>query len=82
MFHPLQKSLQNESLDEIISKSTDLSQKLNFAYRMGNQTLANQIRMVLAGYQAEYRRRMEEIAEKAKNDKMLKDKVNIKNGRS
>jgi hypothetical protein len=46
--------------------------------RFGNQSLANQIRLALAGYQEEYQRRMAEMAEKARNDKMLKDKVNVK----
>ena len=78
MIHPLMGSLKDLSLEEIISKSSDLSSKLNFAYRSGNQPLANQVRMVLAGYQEEYQKRMAEAAEKAANDKLLKDKVNIK----
>lgn len=76
--HPLMGSLSDLTLEELITKSSDLSQKLNFAHRMGNQALANQVRMVLAGYQAEYQKRMAEAAEKAKEDKRLKDKVNIK----
>jgi hypothetical protein len=78
MFHPLLGSLAEKSLDEIIKESTDLSTKLNQAYRFGNANLAKQIRMVLNSYQAEYQKRMNEIAEKAANDKMLKDKVKIK----
>jgi len=78
MIHPLMSSLKDLSLEEIISKSSDLSSKLNFAYRTGNQPLANQVRMVLAGYQEEYQKRMAEAAEKAANDKLLKDKVSIK----
>ena len=76
--HPLMGSLKDLTLEELITKSSDLSQKLNFALRMGNQALANQVRMVLAGYQEEYQKRMMEAAEKAKEDKRLKDKVNIK----
>jgi hypothetical protein len=78
MKHPLMGDLKDVSLEDIISKQGDLQQKLGFAYRMGNQQLANQIRMVLFGYQEEYQRRMMEAAEKAANDKMLKDKVKIK----
>lgn len=82
MFHPLQGSLRDLSLDEIIKKSSELSQRLNQAYRFGNQQMANQVRMILAGYQEEYQRRMTELSEKAASDKMLKDKVKIKNDRS
>lgn len=78
MFHPLMGSLKDLDLEEIINKSNELSQKYNQALRFGNQALANQIRMVLAGYQEEYQKRMAEAAEKARTDKMLKDKVNIK----
>jgi hypothetical protein len=78
MKHPLMGSLADLSLEEIVSKSSDLSGKLNFAYRTGNQPLVNQIRMVLEGYQEEYQKRMADAAEKAANDKMLKDKVKIK----
>lgn len=78
MFHPLQGSLKDLSLDEIINKSSDLSQKLVFAQRMGNYQLVTQVRMVLAGYQEEYRKRMVEAAEKAQEDKRLKDKVRVK----
>lgn len=78
MFHPLLGSLSEKTLEEIIKESTDLSSKLNQAYRFGNAGLANQIRMVLNGYQAEYQKRMNDLADKAANDKMLKNKVNIK----
>jgi len=78
MFHPLLGSLADKTLEEIIKESTDLSSKLNQAYRSGNAGLVNQIRMVLNGYQAEYQKRMNDLAEKAANDKMLKNKVNVK----
>ena len=78
MKHPLMGDLKDVSLDDLISKQSDLHQKLGFAYRMGNQQLANQVRMVLEGYKEEYQRRMAEAAEKARTDKMLKDKVKIK----
>ena len=82
MFHPLLGSLKDVDLDELITKSSELSEKYHQAMRLGNAGLGNQIRMVLNGYQEEYKKRMAELAEKAKNDKMLKDKVKIKNDRS
>jgi hypothetical protein len=78
MYHPLQGSLKDLSLDEIITKTSDLHQKLVFAQRMGNHQLAVQVRMVLTGYQEEYQKRMVEAAEKAREDRRLKDKVKIK----
>ena len=78
MFHPLMGSLKDLDLEEIIKKSNELAQKYNQAVRFGNQALANQIRMVLSSYQEEYQKRMAGAADKARNDKMLKDKVNIK----
>ena len=78
MFHPLMGSLKDLSLEDVISKINDLNQKLNQALRFGNQALANQVRMALHSYQEEYQKRMAEMAEKARNDKMLKDKVQVK----
>jgi hypothetical protein len=76
--HPLLGSLRDIELDELIKKINELSTKYNQSLRFGNQAMANQIRMALASYQEEYQRRMAEASDKAKNDKMLKDKVNIK----
>ena len=78
MDHPLLGSLKEVDLDKLIEKISDLSQKYNQALRFGNQHLANQVRMVLNGYQSEYQRRMFEAAEKARNDIALKDKVKVK----
>jgi hypothetical protein len=74
MKHPLMNSLTDVSLEEIISKTSDLQKKLNQTLQMNNQILANQIRMVLEGYREEYQKRMTDIAEKAQKDKMLKEK--------
>jgi iron-sulfur cluster repair protein YtfE (RIC family) len=82
MFHPLLGNLKDVDLDELIKKISELSEKYHQAMRFGNAGLGNQIRMVLNSYQEEYKKRMAEMAEKAKNDKMLKDKVKIKNDRS
>lgn len=78
MFHPLITNLKDVSLDDLTSKINELYQKLNQAMRMGNASIANQLRMVLNTYQEEYQRRMAETAEKAKENKMLKDKIKVK----
>ena len=78
MDHPLLGSLRDIELDKLMEKMSELTQKYNQAAYMGNQQLARQVRMVLNSYQGEYQRRMAEASEKAKNDKILKDKVKVK----
>jgi hypothetical protein len=78
MFHPLIGTLKDLTLEDLVKKINELSTKYNQAARFGNQHLANQIRMMQNGYQEEYQKRMAEAAEKAKTDKILKDKVKIK----
>lgn len=78
MFHPLTGSLSELTLDELITKIGELHTKLSQSYQLGNIQLSNQVRMILSGYQDEYQKRMALAAEKARNDKLLKDKVKVK----
>ena len=78
MYNPLVGSLRELSLEELIKKINDLQSKLGQSNRFGNFHLANQIRATLSMYQEEYQRRMAEEAEKAKNNKLIKDKVDVK----
>jgi hypothetical protein len=78
MFNPLVGSLRELSLEDLISKINDLHTKLGQSNRFGNYHLANQIRATLNMHQEEYQRRMAEESEKAKNNKIIKDKVDIK----
>jgi len=71
-------SLKDKTLDDLVKQINELSQRYGQALRMGKSDLANQIRMVLFSYQEEYQKRMAEEAEKAKNNKLLKDKVQVK----
>jgi hypothetical protein len=78
MYHPLVGKLDDISLDDLIVKINDLHKKLGQSNRFGNAQMANQVRAALSMYQEEYQKRMLAEAEKAKNHKLLKDKVNVK----
>lgn len=77
MFHPLIGNLTDISLEDLISKINELQKKYGQAARFGNHHMANQIRAALATYQEEYQKRMVAEAEKAHNNKFLKDKVKV-----
>lgn len=78
MFHPLIGKLDELSLEDLISKISELHQKLGQVNRMGNYYLANQIRASLSTYQEEYKKRMDAESEKAQNNKYMKDKIKVK----
>jgi len=78
MFHPLMKSLKDVGLDDLLKQTNDLHSKYNQSLRSGNSQMAHQLRLVLNYYQEEYQKRMTEQAEKTKESKYLKDKVQIK----
>jgi hypothetical protein len=78
MFNPLIGSLREINLEDLIKKINDLHIKLGQSNRFGNYHLANQIRTTLNMHQEEYQRRMVEESEKAKTNKIIKDKVDVK----
>jgi len=78
MYNPLIGSLKDLSLEDLIKKISELHEKYRQSMRFGQNNLANQIRATLSMYQEEYQKRMAEESEKAKNNKMLKNKVDIK----
>jgi hypothetical protein len=76
MQHPFISDLSDKTLEEIQSTITDLTGKLNFAYRMGNTALINQLRMVIESYQTESAKRLDEMYKKQN----LKSSVNVSKG--
>jgi hypothetical protein len=62
--HPFLPSLTDKSFEELQTITTDLMGKLNFAYRMGNRPMINQLLMVLEGYKNETGRRMDAMMKK------------------
>lgn len=75
MEHPFlnRVELEAKTMEEIQETISGLMNKLTFAYRMGNGPLIHQLQMVLEGYKAQQKKKMDEIFEKQK----LNTKINI-----
>jgi len=75
MEHPFlnKNDLEAKTLEEIQETISGLMNKLNFAYRIGNGPMIHQLQMILEGYKAQQRKRMDEIFDKQK----LNTKINI-----
>ena len=77
MEHPLIGSLDEQTLEELGNKISELSKKLGIAARTGNGHLCNQIRMAMENYQNMYQTRLQESYKKAQGDNNFDDKINI-----
>lgn len=64
MEHPFINNLSDKSLEELQEKLSDLTKKLNFAYRSGNQILVHQVNMVIESYKNAYNKKMDELMKK------------------
>jgi hypothetical protein len=66
MEHPFldRKALSDKTLEEIQTSLTDLMNKLNFAYRMGNRPLINQLTMVIESYRREASEKLDTVLKK------------------
>lgn len=71
MQHPFITDLSDKSLEDLSKAISDLNQKLNFAYRMQNGALINQIRMAIESYNGELKRRMDEMYKKNNLEKQI-----------
>jgi hypothetical protein len=61
MEHPLIRDLDNLSLEDIQTKISELSGKLNFASRMGNVQLIHQLNMAIESYRTAYSKKISEM---------------------
>lgn len=76
--HPLTGDLTKISDDDLLKKINELYGKLRTSMGLTGSHYAEQLRMILEDYQAEYNRRMAVQAEQfAKNNKKLADKIDI-----
>ena len=73
MEHPFISSLSDKSIEELQTTISDLTTKLNFAYRMQNSSMIHQLNMVISSYKAEYGRKMDEMLKKQSD----KTQINI-----
>jgi hypothetical protein len=77
MQHPFINNLSEKSLEQLQKTISDLTQKLNFAYRTGNGPLIHQIQMAIESYRTEYGKKMDELMKKQN----INSKVKIENER-
>ena len=73
--HPFINDLSDKTLDQLQDTLANLTTKLNFAYRSGNQPLINQINMAMESYREESTRRLDELMDKQR----MKTKVKVEN---
>lgn len=71
--HPLIGDLTEFSIEELQEKLSELNKKLSFAYRMGNQQMVNQLRMIMESYSGQYQAKLAEQHKKMN----LQGKINI-----
>ena len=56
MQHPFITDLSDKSLEDLSKTLSDLNTKLNFAYRMQNGALINQLTFAIESYNSEYKK--------------------------
>ena len=76
--HPLLDELSGLSNEEVQKKHSEIMQKLNQAYGMGNRMLINQLNMVMESYQEELNKRNKKMFDDlAGKDDKWKDLIDI-----
>lgn len=73
MHHPFINDLSEKNLEDLQETIQKLTSKLNFAYRMQNQAMIQQLHMALESYRSEYTKRMDAMYKKQKLD----DKIQV-----
>lgn len=72
MQHPFVNDLSDKSLDDLQTTLQGLYSKLNFAHRMQNQALVQQVNMVIESYKSECDKRLDDIYKKQNIDGRIK----------
>ena len=72
MEHPFINNISDKSLEELQKTISDLTTKLNFAYRTGNGPLIQQINMALESYRSAYTKKMDELMSKQNFNTQIK----------
>lgn len=80
MEHPFinKADLKDLTVEQLQEKMSDITNKLTFAYRTGNQPLIHQLQMVLETYRNQFTTKMDELFEKQN----IKNKINIESDKS
>lgn len=77
MQHPFISDLSNKNLEELQDSIQKLNQNLNFAYRMQNHAIIQQLHMLLDTYRTEYNKRMDDLYKKQNLD----NRINVTNSK-
>lgn len=72
MEHPFINDLSDKSLEDLQTTISDLTKKLNFAYRTSNGPLISQIQMAIESYRSAYNKKMNELIDKQKINMQIK----------
>ena len=79
MGHPLAPDLSKLSLEELNTKYSELTKRLNMAHRWGNSVMVGQLQLLLQDYQMELaERNRKQIEELEKNSKQFSKIIDIK----
>jgi hypothetical protein len=73
MEYPFINDLSKKTLSELQNDISELTKKLNFAYRIGHSSIIHQLTVAINSYKEESTKRMDELMKKSKID----TKVNI-----
>jgi ribosomal protein L29 len=71
MRHPFINDLSNKNMEELQDTITKLNSKLNFAYRMQNSAMIQQLNMIIDSYKSEYNKRMDALYKKQNLDNRI-----------
>lgn len=71
MQHPFIHDLTDKNMEELQATITKLNGNLNFAYRMQNQAMIQQLHMILESYRTEMNKRLDELYKKQNIDNRI-----------
>lgn len=64
MEHPFIRDLDTKTIEELQTDISNLTSKLNFAYRSSNGPLIHQLNMALESYRNAYAKKMDDLVKK------------------
>lgn len=73
MHHPFISDLSDKTIEELQEAIGDLTSKLTFAHRSGNQPLINQLDMVMNSYKSEQKKKLDKLFD----DKDIGDNIHV-----
>lgn len=72
MNHPFISDLSDKSTEDLQKALADLTSKLNFAYRIQNQPMIQQLQMAMTSYREEHNKRMDALYNKQNVQSQIK----------